>query len=839
MADEQAALRRLAELVAPGSEEEVYDAVTTEATRVVGAPTMLVRFDTAGTYSVVAAGRGAATVGDRDHLPPDGEDVVAEILHTWRAAQVPPSSEPSERGSDEDERLGSGVGVPIVVDDRLWGALYASTPEGRQPTSAENALQQLGALVAAAVANVETRGHLEDLAAEQAALRRIAELVAGGAPPQMVLDAVAAEASALLRQQPVTLVRFEGDDELVVVAVVDGPVQRGTKLLFEPDTLPDRVRRGATVDRVDDYTHEHDAALAADHGLVAAVAAPISVAGRVWGMLTATSTTGPLPPGTEDRLDQFARLVSAALANGQSQAEMHALVEEQAALRRVAELAAQDAPADKVLQAVAVEASGLAGVEFGMVLRYVDRDGGNQIVALDGAPDNFALGMRAPGTGDGSVHRVWRSGRAARVERLGLMSGLWPQLAHERGFTTSAGVPITIRGALWGALIVAGRGESFPRAIEQQLASFAELAATAIAATDARQELRMVADEQAALRRVAELVARGATPGEVFTAAARETSALLGSDGATLVRYEGDGGYASGVAVAVSNGPVAPGVRVPLDTDSAPGGGVAAAPVIVEGRVWGALTTNPSGLPLPADSHVRLTAFADLVAVAIAQAENRSRLTASRARVIVTADETRRRLQRDVHDGAQQRLVHTIVALKLAREAVRAGREPDDLLHEALVHAELANKELRDIVHGILPASLTRGGLRAGLESLVSDLPLAVDLRVRVPRLPPPLETTGYFVVAEAMTNVVKHSRATRASIDIDIHADGETVVLEVRDNGVGGADPAAGSGLTGLMDRVEASTGTITVTSVPGTGTTVRALLPLAPPPTLDTLPD
>lgn len=721
-------------------------------------------------------------------------------------------------------------------------------------TTTEESLQKFGQLVAAAVMNAEARARLEELASEQAALLRVAGLVAAAAAPQVVFDAVTAEASALLGGRPVTLVRFDSDHELVVLAAHGGPVVAGTAIVFEPNTHPERVRRGGTVDRVDDYTDERDVALAARYGLVAAVSAPVSIAGRMWGMLTATSLAEPLPVGTEDRLDQFARLVSAVLTNGQMQDSLRALAEEQGALRRVAELAAQNAPAEQVLQAVAVEASGLADVEFGMVLRFVDQEGGNEIVALDGAPDNFSLGMRTPGTGDSSVHRVWRTGRAARVEDLGTVSGLWPRMSHERGFTTSAGVPVTIRGALWGALIVAGRGAPFPRAIEQHLANFADIAATAIAATDARLELRLVAEEQAALRRVAELVARGATLREVFNAAATETSTLLGSNGATLMRYE-DGDTA--VAVAVCDSSLALGASVPVNAgtvlddvrrterpvridrtmqrslpDTADDQGPVhevAVPIIVEGRLWGALTSSTSSLPLPVDSETRLTPFAELAAAAIANAENRSKLTASRARVVATADETRRKLQRDVHDGAQQRLVHTIIALKLARQAVSAGDSPADLLNEALVNAERANTELRDIVHGILPGSLTRGGLRAGLESLVGDLSIPVDLRVNAPRLPAPVETTGYFIVAEAITNVVKHSRATRASIDVD--ADGTTLVLVVHDNGVGGADPSGGTGLTGLFDRVEANAGTLTVTSESQEGTTVRGMLPLAAP--------
>jgi signal transduction histidine kinase len=228
----------------------------------------------------------------------------------------------------------------------------------------------------------------------------------------------------------------------------------------------------------------------------------------------------------------------------------------------------------------------------------------------------------------------------------------------------------------------------------------------------------------------------------------------------------------------------------------------------------------------PADVFRGLRHLAALAGAAIANAESKAHLTASRARVVATADETRRRLQRDVHDGAQQRLVQTIITLKIARDAIARGETPGREVSEALYHAERANAELRDVVHGILPASLARGGLRTGLESLVSDLSIPVRLSATVPRLPGPIETTVYFFVAEALTNVVKHARASHAEVTVDI--DGTTLLAEVRDDGVGGADPAGGSGLTGLSDRIQAADGTLTWTSDAGRGTVVRAALPL-----------
>jgi signal transduction histidine kinase len=394
-------------------------------------------------------------------------------------------------------------------------------------------------------------------------------------------------------------------------------------------------------------------------------------------------------------------------------------------------------------------------------------------------------------------------------------------MASRYGFSTSAGVPILIHGQLWGALIVAGR-EPMPPAIESHLADFAELVSTAISAAQTRAELRVLADEQAALRRVAELVARGAVLDEVFAAVATEASKLLGDLAAVLLRYDpGD----VAVAVAVCNSPVPLGLRIPSDSEAA---GVAV-PVMVEGRVWGALTASPPGPPLSPATEQRLGQFAELAAAAIANAENKAKLTASRARVVATADETRRRLQRDVHDSAQQRLVHTIITLKLARDAIAEGGSAAELVEEALTNAERANSELRDVVRGILPAALTRGGLRTGLESLVADLAVPVDVHVAVPRLSAQTETTAYFIIAEALTNVVKHARASRATVEVAIETG--RLSITVSDDGAGDADPARGTGLTGMLDRVEAGEGTLEITSPAGIGTTLRATLPLREP--------
>ena len=230
--------------------------------------------------------------------------------------------------------------------------------------------------------------------------------------------------------------------------------------------------------------------------------------------------------------------------------------------------------------------------------------------------------------------------------------------------------------------------------------------------------------------------------------------------------------------------------------------------------------------PLPADTEARLASFAELVATAIANAEAQTEVAASRARIVAAADDERRRVVRDLHDGAQQRLVHTIVTLKLGQQAVQ-NEEQDlpALLTEALDNAEQANVELRELAHGILPPVLTQGGLRAGVEALASRMPVPIDIDVTVDRLPAAVEATAYFVVAEALTNVAKHAHARRAEVTARIEHG--TLAVHVRDDGIGGARPD-GSGLLGLADRLAALDGQLRVESPADSGTLVAAAIPL-----------
>ena len=379
----------------------------------------------------------------------------------------------------------------------------------------------------------------------------------------------------------------------------------------------------------------------------------------------------------------------------------------------------------------------------------------------------------------------------------------------------------------------------------------------AAALESSRDELRPIVEEQAALRRVATLVARDVAADELFEAVPAEVRTVLGADGTGLLRYE-DGNTVVFLAGDVGMGEALPaGTRIRLedatvsarvlrsgrplrvdDYENAQGptgadglrAGIRTAvgvPIVVSARLWGVMvaTWRRPEAPSP-DIEDRMAQFTELVATAIANAQSRAELAASRARVVATADETRRRIERDLHDGAQESLVHTVIALKLARrELGDTGGPAGDLLDDALGHAERANEELRELAHGILPATLTRG-LAAAIETLASHVRLPVSLDVTDERAPPELEATAYFIVAEALTNTVKHARATRARVMVSM-ADG-VLRVEISDDGVGGAQAEGRSGLLGLYDRAAAMNGELQVDSPPGGGTTVVATIPL-----------
>jgi signal transduction histidine kinase len=232
------------------------------------------------------------------------------------------------------------------------------------------------------------------------------------------------------------------------------------------------------------------------------------------------------------------------------------------------------------------------------------------------------------------------------------------------------------------------------------------------------------------------------------------------------------------------------------------------------------------------DTELRLAQFTELVATAVANAQSGAELAASRLRIVATYDEARRRIERDLHDGAQQRLVSTVVALKLVRQELGDADGPvAQLAEEALANAQGAIDEVREIARGIHPRILSSGGLGPALETLAqrSSVPVTVDIQTDA-RLPENVEVTAYYVCSEALTNAAKHAHASKVRISVEV--DDGSLTLTVRDDGVGGADPSRGSGLIGLQDRVTALGGVLAIQAGPGSGTVLSVQIPFAAPP-------
>jgi signal transduction histidine kinase len=625
----------------------------------------------------------------------------------------------------------------------------------------EDRLAEFTDLLATAIANTESREQLSRLAEEQAALRRVATLVAQGAPVQEILTAVAAE-------------------------------------------------------------------------------------------------MGELPPGTEERTAAFTELAATAIANAEARTEVRELADEQSALRRVATMVARGAEADALFESVVEEVGTLLHADVAGITRFESGETLSALAAWSADGSRVTLPQRVPVGDAGLSAAILSSGEPVRIEDWRSLGGPIARIAHEEmGLRCSVGSPVVVDGTIWGALAVHSRTH-LPAATESRLVSFADLVVSAITDAQARGEVRRLADEQAALRRVATLVANDASPDEVFNAVAEELGGLLGVEDTRMVRYEADDTATVVASVSRLSTLDLVGKRVALGgnntvtrvqrtgrtarTDAASDAtgrigeyarmvgarSTVGTPIVVADRVWGAMLLTSGTGPLPAETEARSGEFTELVATAIANVEARSELAASRARVVAAADDERRRVVRDVHDGAQQRLVHLVVTLKLAARALGADRDhARELLREARGAAESANAELHELAQGILPEALTSGGLRAGVAAMASRMAVPVQVEVPDVRLTHAVEATGYFVVAEALTNVAKHSHAKLASVSAWV--DDATLWVEVRDDGVGGAR-ADGTGLVGLRDRLAALGGGLTLGSEPGGGTRVIARIPLEP---------
>jgi signal transduction histidine kinase len=508
---------------------------------------------------------------------------------------------------------------------------------------------------------------------------------------------------------------------------------------------------------------------------------------------------------------------------------------------------------------VVAEVGGLFGADICSMAQYRSDETtvGLATWAANGEPHELPGPQPLEGTHLAGV--IHRTGRPAREDDWddapGPVAAYVRDVLHARSAVAS---PIIVSGRVWGALFVFLTGaEPLPADTESRLGKFTELVATAISDAQSRSEAQRLVDEQAALRRVATLVAREPGPEEVFAAVAEEAAHVLELDDTRIVRFEGDGTATMVASWGVLAGALPVGTQISLEGETAntrvsrtaraariddfstASGPFAASlralgvrssvavPILVEGKLWGAMSTAClRHEPLPPDTEARMVEFTELAATAIANVKARSELAASRTRLVEAADEERRRLVRDLHDGAQQRLVYTVVTLKLAARALARGDErASELVAQALANAQQATHELRELAHGILPRVLTRGGLRAAAHALAYRMPVPIEVDVTGDRLPPAIEATAYFFVAEALTNVAKHAQATHARVVAEV--EDSTFHVQVRDDGVGGAR-SDGRGLLGLADRVAVLDGKLTVESPAEGGSVVSLAVPI-----------
>jgi len=550
----------------------------------------------------------------------------------------------------------------------------------------------------------------------------------------------------------------------------------------------------------------------------------------------------------------------------QDRARLRVLADEQAALRRVAAVVRSGARPADVFSAVADELGRLIGAEVTFV-SSVDHPsaaapgvspGTEGYITVRGSYGRVSaeieVGFRVK-LHPGMVSTVAiQTGRPARISGERLAKGPFSAIAGKLGMRAAVAVPIMVEDRCWGVTVAATSQEDFPPGTESRMADFMELAALAIANAQAGHELRELADTEASLHRLAMLIARGEPPQAVFEAVTGETLRHFGGGTARMIRFELDGT----TTLLANEGRTGPHVRVGEpwegypdtgltatvqrsgraarvdDYRDTPGGepylreglrSAVAMPIHVHGRLWGMIAVGSGHGPLPPDTEQRMTEFTDLVATAVATAQSRAELMASRVRLVAASDEARRRIERDLHDGAQQRLV--TIALKLR---VAAASPVDEELRGDItdVSGELMGviDDLREISQGIHPAILSKAGLRPALRALArrSAVPVEVDVRVDG-RLPEPVEVAAYYVVSEMLTNAAKHARAS--VVEVGAEASGGVLHVRVRDDGVGGAVITHGSGLSGLQDRIEALGGTFSVHSPVGCGTTVHCDLP------------
>ncbi len=535
--------------------------------------------------------------------------------------------------------------------------------------------------------------------------------------------------------------------------------------------------------------------------------------------------------------------------------------EAQAALRRVATLVARGAPPAEVFATVTSEVGRLVGAAAAGLSRY-ETDGTATVLGSWASTGGYYmdLGTRFvldPGTAAMLVFETRGPGRISSDEGV---DGSVAAAGGTAGWRSAVGAPVIVEERLWGVVgVVSTSDRPIAPDTEERLAEFTELVATAIANSESREELNWLAEEQAALRRVATLVARG-TPSEgLFAVVAEEVGRVVHVPLVSIVCYEADGSATERASFSEQGQLFPVGTRWSLDGTNVVAdvresgrparindysgleGAIAQTvrragirstvgiPIVVAGRLWGAMVVSSAGPePLPEATEARLADFTELVATAIENAEIRAELDASRARIIATANATRRQLERDLHDSAQQQLVSLALELRTAEAMLLSERdELGPQLSRIREGLAAVLDDLREISRGLHPKILSRGGLKPALKVLArrSAVPVELDVAIET-RLPEDVEATAYYVVSEALTNATKYAIASVVHVAVETRH--QILRVSVRDEGPGGADPARGSGLLGLKDRVEASGGTLSLESPPGAGTSLVVELPL-----------
>jgi PAS domain S-box-containing protein len=712
--------------------------------------------------------------------------------------------------------------------------------------------------------------------AELGALRRVATLAAEGVAPSDLFAVVAEEVARVVDVPFSFVARYELDGTAMVCAGFPSDntlFAAGKRWSTDGTNVLALVRNGSAA-RVDDYSglDGEIAGAVRGQGIRSTVGVPVVVAGRLWGaMVVSTSEPDPLPERTAVRLARFTELLAAAIANAESREALGRLADEQLALRRVATLVARGVSPSEVFEAVADEMARCVHVSHATVSHY---DAGEFIpdaVHHENRLRRLPEGLRLTLAGDNVAARVFRTRRTARMDSHDNAPGAHAARVREIGIGSAVGVPIIVDGSVWGAAIVGSSApEPLPPDTEARIADFADLVAIAIAnaATRAelqtsRDELSVLAEQQAALRRVATLVARGVSPSEVYSAVAAELARVLAVQNAAIWRYESDGA-ATLLAASDERGaktmPVGDrftlegdnvaarvlhtGHPARMDTLDEAAGSAAArirelgirsgvgAPIIVDGHLWGAAIVGTLRTePLPPDTEARVCDFADLVATAIANAQAHAELTASRARIVAAADDARRRIERDLHDGAQQRLVALGLQVRLAEASVPPGLQAlGEQLGDIVSGLTGVTTDLQETSRGIHPAILSKGGLVPALKTLARRAIVPVTLDLSIDRnLPDSVEVGAYYVVSEALTNTAKHARASH--VVVRGQATDDILSLSISDDGIGGADYSKGSGLIGLRDRVEALGGRMRIASPAGSGTSLDVTIPLDGP--------